>query len=115
MQGLGNKAGAVESYFGVSGQSHACLASPTSPIVDRDRQRWHFRRHSLHLPAIIYEVMDTFLVEWYLYINKQIYNEIQARDKKKNQRRQVNEQKKEMDTNQTKTRDKMSIWSVVIL
>ena len=59
--------------------------------------------------------MDTFLVEWYLYINKQIYNEIQARDKKKNQRRQVNEQKKEMDTNQTKTRDKMSIWSVVIL
>ena len=115
MQGLGNKAGAVESYFGVSGQSHGCRANPTSPIVDRDRQRWHFRRHSLHLPAIIYEVMDTFLVEWYLYINKQIYNEIQARDKKRNQRRQVNEQKKEMDTNQTKTRDKMSIWSVVIL
>ena len=55
-----------------------------------------------------------------MHINKHICKAIQAsrgqrqgnRDKKINERRQLNEQKKETDTN--KTRDKMCIWSMVI-
>ena len=76
-----NKAG-VESYFGFRGQSRGCGANPTSPIVDKDLQRWTFARHSLHLPATIYRGMDTFHAEWYAHKKTQ-----EARDRAKETKR----------------------------